>query len=134
MVRGARYAFFALAWAFFIGVVAQVFVIGLALFSDRDFTEVHVNLGWILHLAPIVVLIAAALGRAGRNAILLTVALVVVVFVVPILAIMRDDSPVLAALHPVAALFAFGLAGAVARVATQSAFRDEPDEVSTVAS
>jgi hypothetical protein len=133
MVRGARYAFFALAWAFFIGLVVQVFVIGLALFSDSDFTEVHVNLGWILHLSPILVLIAAALGRVGRNAILLTVALVVVVFIVPILAILRDSSPVLAALHPVGALFAFGLSGAVARVATQIAFRDEPDGASPVA-
>jgi hypothetical protein len=109
----------------------QVFVIGLALFSDNDFRAVHVNLGWILHLSPILVLIAAALGRVGRNALLLTVALVVVVFIVPILAILRDSSPVLAALHPVGALFAFGLSGAVARVATQIAFRDEPEGVTT---
>jgi hypothetical protein len=133
MVRGARYAFLALAWAFFIGVVVQVFLIGLGLFADREYVEAHVAFGWILHLAPILVLIAAALGRAGRNAILLTVALVVLVFIVPILALMRDSSPVIAALHPVAALFSFALAGAVARAATQVALRPEPDESQSVA-
>jgi hypothetical protein len=133
MVRGARYAFFALAWAFVIGVVVQVFFIGLYVFGESDFGETHASFGWILHLSPILVLIAAALGRVGRNAILLTVALVAVVFVVPILATLRDSSPVLAALHPVGALFVFGLSGAVARAATQIAFRNEPDEAPTVA-
>ena len=133
MVRGARYAFFAFAWAFFIGVVVQVFLIGLALFSDDEFREVHASLGWILHLSPILVLIAAALGRVGRNAIMLTVALVIVTFIVPILASVRAEYPVLAALHPVGALFIFGLSGAVARVATQIAFRSEAEEAATVA-
>ena len=41
-----------------------------------------------------------------------------VVFVVPILATLRDSAPVFAALHPVGAIFAFWLAIVVARGAT----------------
>ena len=35
MIRGARYAFVALAWAFVAGVILQVFFIGLGLFVAR---------------------------------------------------------------------------------------------------
>ncbi len=115
MTRAARYAYVLLAWAFLIGVVLQVFFIGLALFVDADNFALHRDFGWGLHLAPILVLIAAALARAGRGHWLWTLALVVVVFIVPILAIMREGSPVIAALHPVGAIAAFWLAIVVAR-------------------
>ena len=119
MVRGARYAYAMLAWAFLAGLVVQVFSIGLALFAGSENLELHVGLGWILHLAPILVLAAAALARAGRQQILLAAGLAVTVFIVPILALLRDSSPVIAALHPVGALLAFWLAIVVARGATQ---------------
>jgi hypothetical protein len=118
MVRGARYAFVALAWAFVAGVVLQVFFIGLALFADPDNVELHVGLGWILHLWPILVLIAAGVARAGRTRILQATALAVTVFIVPILATLRADAPVAAALHPVGAIIAFWLAIVVAQGAT----------------
>ena len=119
MVRGARYAFVALAWAFIAGIVLQVFFIGLGFFVDPDNMELHATFGWAaLHLFPILVLIAAALGRAGRTRILQATALAVVVFVTPILASLRADAPLAAALHPVGALLAFWLAIVVARGAT----------------
>ena len=118
MVRGARYAFVALAWAFVAGVVLQVFFIGLGLFAGSENLELHVTFGWILHLFPILILVAAALARAGRTRILQATALAVTVFIVPILAILRADTPVLAAFHPVGALLAFWLAIVVARGAT----------------
>ena len=113
MTRAARYAYLVLAWAFLVGVVVQVFLIGIALFGDAS-TEYHVTLGWILHLVPIVILLAAALSRAGRDHWRWALALAVVVFIVPILATMRDV-PAIAALHPVAALGSFALAIVVAR-------------------
>lgn len=118
MVRGARYAFVALAWAFVAGVVLQIFFIGLGLFGATDDFELHVAFGWILHLFPLLILAAAALARAGRTRILQAAALAVTVFIVPILVLLRADSPVAAALHPVAALLAFWLAIVVAREAT----------------
>ena len=110
MVRAARYAFVALAFAFAAGIVLQVFFIGLGLFVGSENLELHRNFGWILHLAPLLILVAAALAGAGRTRILQAVALVVVVWIVPILAAVREDLPLVAAFHPVGALIAFAFA------------------------
>ena len=119
MVRAARYAYFALAWAFVVGVVLQVFFIGLGLFAGTEYREVHAYFGWtILHLSPLIILVAAPLARAGRTRILQAVVLAVTVWIVPILAAVRADTPVVAAFHPVGALLAFWLAIVVARGAT----------------
>ena len=118
MARGARYAFVVLAWAFVAGVVLQVFFIGLGLFAGSENLELHVTFGWILHLFPVLIVVAAALARAGRTRILQATALAVTVFIVPILATLRADTPVAAAFHPVGALLAFWLAIVVARGAT----------------
>ncbi|MDQ2934561.1 MAG: DUF6220 domain-containing protein [Chloroflexota bacterium] len=121
MVRGARYLYAALAWAFVAGVILQVFFIGLGLFVGPENLALHVNFGWLLHLAPIPVLVASALAGAGRRQILRTAALAVLVFFVPILAAVRTDLPLVAAFHPVGALLAFWLATVVARGATSLA-------------
>ena len=132
MVRGARYAYAVLAWAFVAGVVVQVFLIGLALFAGSENLALHVSLGWILHLMPILLVAAAALARAGRQQILIAAALAVTVFIVPILALLRDSAPVVAALHPVGALLSFWLAILVARDAAQL-LRFDPEAASTAA-
>lgn len=115
----ARYAYAALAWAFLFGVLVQVFFIGLALFDDPGSVKLHVDFGWILHLAPILIVIAAAVARAGRRRILQAVGLAAIVFVVPLLPSLRENAPVVAALHPVLALIAFGAAVSVAVAATR---------------
>jgi hypothetical protein len=114
MVTGARMAYAALAWLFVVGVLVQVFFIGLTLFVDEKNVELHRNLGWILHLWPILILIAAAVGRVGRAQILTALALAIVTFIVPILATLRASSPVIAAIHPVGAILVFALAILVA--------------------
>jgi nicotinamide riboside transporter PnuC len=121
MVRGARYLYAALAWAFVAGVILQVFFIGLGLFVGRENLALHVNFGWLLHQGPIPVLVVAALARAGRTQIMQTAALAVLVFFVPILAAVRTDLPFVAAFHPVGAVLAFWLATVVARGATRLA-------------
>ena len=125
MVSVSRYAYLVLAWAFVAGVVVQVFFIGLGLFAGSENIELHVTLGWILHLAPLLILIAAALARAGRRRILEAAGLAAVVFAVPILATLRDSAPVAAALHPVGAIFASWLSVVVARGATSLRTMDE---------
>jgi hypothetical protein len=132
MVRGARYAYAVLAWAFVAGLVVQVFFIGLGLFAGSENLALHVSLGWILHLVPILILVAAAVARAGRQQILVSAALAVTVFIVPILVSLRDSAPVLAALHPVGALLSFWLAILVARNAAQL-LRSDSEAVSTPA-
>ena len=118
MIRGSRIAFAVLAWAFVAAIVLQVFFIGLGLFVGPENLELHRNFGWILHLAPLLILVAAALARAGRTRILEAAGLVVIIFFVPILAAVRADLPYAAALHPVGALLAFWLAIVIARDAT----------------
>jgi Family of unknown function (DUF6220) len=129
VTRAARYAYVILAWAFLVGVVVQVFFIGLGLFADNVGVELHATLGWILHLFPIVVLIAAALSRAGRSHWLWALALAAVIFVVPILATMRDSSPMAAAFHPVAAILGFWLSIVVARNSLEAFAEPRPAEV-----
>jgi hypothetical protein len=127
MTRAARYAYAFFAWAFVLAVVAQVFFIGMALFGDRSFVEVHRGFGWIVHLMPILTLAAAALARAGRHHWGWALALAAVVFVVPILVLLRDSLPAAAALHPVGATIAFWLGVVVARNALGALRVDAPE-------
>jgi hypothetical protein len=127
MVRASRYAYAALAWAFLVGLLVQVFLIGLGLFDDAELRKTHASFGWMLHLSPILILPFAYLSRAGREHWLWAIALVVVVFLVPILAVLRDSSPVLAALHPVGAVIAFAVACVVAWNSLRAIrMRDDP--------
>lgn len=115
MVRVFRVGYALLAWTFLVALVGQVFLIGLFLFGGgNDARALHADLGWILHLAPLLVLLFAALARAGRSHWLWALGLAIVVFLVPIFATMRESSAVIAALHPVAAMVAFALAVVVA--------------------
>ena len=107
MVSGARYLYLALVWLYLVALLVQVFLIGIALFGTAHDFAPHVNLGWILHLVPILLLIVGAIGRVGLRLLLWTTALVVVQFIQPILATVRNDQPVLAAFHPVLALIIF---------------------------
>jgi hypothetical protein len=119
MLRVARYVYPILAWAFVAGVMLQVFFIGLGLFDGTEYRQLHADFGWtILHLAPLAILVAAPVARAGRTRILQAAALAIGIWIVPILAAVRADLPLVAAFHPVAALLAFGLAIVVARGAT----------------
>lgn len=115
MTRAARYAYAFLACAYVVGLVYQVFLAGLGLFAASSNWETHIDLGWMLHLVPILILAAAALSRAGRRHWQWALALALVVFVVPLFALARDSNPEIAALHPVSAFVAFALSIAVAR-------------------
>jgi len=115
VVRAARYAYAVVAWATVAAIILQVFFIGLGLFDGSEKLELHRTFGWILHLVAIIVPITAAVAAAGRTRILLAILLAVMVWVVPILAALRSDAPVVAAFHPVGALLTFWLATVVAR-------------------
>lgn len=109
MVSGARYAHLGLVWIYLAAIAVQTFLAGVALFGvERDF-EAHRNLGYILHLGPVLLLIVAAVGRVGSRTLWWSVALLVTVGVQPLLPMLRDDVPWAAALHPVLALVIFWL-------------------------
>jgi hypothetical protein len=110
VASGARYLYLALIWIYLAAILFQVFLVGLVLFGAGTNFELHVNLGWILHLVPVLLLIVAAVAKVGRRLIWWTVALLVVQFIQPILATLRADLPWAAALHSVLALVVFWLA------------------------
>jgi hypothetical protein len=115
----ARLAFLASAWVFLACLVIQTFLVGLDVFArlgsstHRDFAYVY---GW---LAPILVLLGGA-ARVPTGTRWLTVALLVLFAVQTLLPSMREDVPLLAALHPVNALLIFALAIVVARRTTDT--------------
>ena len=110
ITRWARLIAPVLAWLFVAAVVVQVFLAGMALFVDGGTWGLHVEVGWIIHLAPVLVLVVVALSRPPRISLWLALGLAVVTFVQPILATLRADVPLAAALHPVVALLIFSLA------------------------
>jgi hypothetical protein len=119
MVSGARQLYLALVWLYLVGILVQVFLAGMGLFgAARDF-QAHIGLGWLLHLVPILLLVAAAVAKVGPRLIWWTVALLVVQFIQPILALARFDAPMVAAFHPVLALVIFWLALTIGLMAWQ---------------
>jgi hypothetical protein len=101
------YGALALLWA--AAVVLQVFFAGLGIFGASSF-KTHTDFGGILHGFTALLLILAIAGpRTGRD-MGMAAALVVLVTIQIGLVGARDDAPGLAALHPVLALVALGLA------------------------
>jgi Family of unknown function (DUF6220) len=101
------YGVLALLWA--AAVVLQVFFAGLGIFGASSF-KTHTDFGGILHGFTALLLILAIIGpRTGRD-IGMAAGLVILVTVQIGIVGARDDAPDLAALHPVLALVALGLA------------------------
>lgn len=132
MIRAARYAYAALALTFVVAILLQVYFAGLGLFVGSKGFELHTTFGWLLHLGPLPVVVAAAAARAGRRQILQAVALAATFFIVPILAAIRTDAPYTAAFHPVAAVLGFLLATVVARGAVRLIRSPDPEAKTTI--
>ena len=132
MIRSARYVYAALALAFVVAILLQVYFAGLGLFVGSKGFDLHVSFGWLLHLGPLPILVAAAVARAGRRQILQAAALAATFFIVPILATIRADAPYTAAFHPVAAVLGFLLATVVARSATRLIRSPDPEARTTI--
>jgi hypothetical protein len=105
----ARKIFVGLAWLFVLAVAIQFLFAGLGLLGGESL-EPHRQWGFIvLHLIPILMLIAAIVGRMGRTVIVLTVVLFLVVFLQPLFVDPELDPRWLRSLHVLNALFIFAL-------------------------
>jgi hypothetical protein len=113
----ARQALAVVAWALLVALIVQVYFAGMGLFGVSNM-DLHINTGHSLTLLPIIMLVLAWPARPGRTVVVLTVALLVLVFVQTALPFARDDMPAIAALHAPMALVIFGLSLLVARRAT----------------
>jgi hypothetical protein len=111
----ARAALPILAWAFLGLITIQVFLAGVGLFGAGTMAG-HRDFGYLLSLLPLFLVIAAAVGRAGRL-VWLAGALLVLTFVQTLLPLLKADLPYIAALHPVNALVLAALTATIARQA-----------------
>ena len=114
MRKGLSTAYSGLGWLIVALGVLQFFLAGLGIFGAESFS-VHETAGGILHgLTVLVFLLAIAGPRTGRD-IGLGFALAVLTTLQIALPELRDDSPWLAAFHPVLALLVLGLAAHIGR-------------------
>jgi hypothetical protein len=108
----------AAAALFVVAIVVQVFLAGAALANlggSGDFTA-HSSFGYLwVGIAALAVLVTALAARRPRRDVGIAVGLMVLYVVQTVLPNFRDSTPWVAALHPVNALFLFGLAAWYAR-------------------
>ena len=107
----AKWIYALSALAFLAGVVAQVFLAGLAVVARTSGWDLHVVLGHGLGLFLLLMLISMFPARLPVPVRWLSFLLFAVYFVqADVVIFMRDSAPYLAALHPVFALVDFLLA------------------------
>ena len=120
---GARKVFAVLAWSFVVAVAIQFLLAGLGILGGESL-EPHRQWGFVaLHLIPVVMLIAAIVGRMGRTVIGMTIGVFVLVFLQPLFAAPDLEPQWLRSLHVLNALLIAGLGYDLARRAS-STLRD----------
>ena len=121
-----------------VGLVIQVFLAGLGVFDEPTFFLTHRDTGYLLELWALVVLVVAAIARAGRaqvgrSALVFGLFLLQSVFVG-----LRDSAPAVAALHPVNGFLIVLVSIVIARDAWRlaratNAGREAPTSMATTA-
>jgi hypothetical protein len=97
----ARTAHLVVAWLLVAGLVIQIFLAGLGVFSDPASFETHRDFGYMLELLPLILLVLGSIARLGRRAAGLAAGIFGLFLLQSVLVGLRDDAPQVAALHPV---------------------------------
>jgi len=110
MARISRYVYLVAAWLFVVGVVVQVFLVGMVVVARMLGWDYHISLGHGLAAPLLVMLVAQYPGRLPRQMKSLTWLLFGVYFLqADVVIFLRFQAPVVAAVHPVLALVDFAL-------------------------
>ena len=128
MVKVSRYIYLIATWLFLLGVMVQVFLAGMAVVARLTGWTNHGNLGHALALPLLIMLVSAYLGRLpGKEKRLTWLLFVVYIIQADVVIFLRQDAPLVSALHPVLALVDFALALTLARRAWPLARQAEED-------
>ena len=111
-VNVSRYIYAVVVSIFAIGILTQVYLVGLSLLGRRPSWDAHINLGHTLGAAALLMIVLAYLGKLPYPMKPLSwVAFVTYVLLADIVIFMKDSTPAVAALHPVLAVLLFGVVG-----------------------
>lgn len=128
MIRISRYIYLAISWLFVVGVMTQVFLVGMIVVAVKMGWDPHIGLGHTLALPLLLMLITMYLGRLPASMKRLTWLLFgVYVLQADVLIFLRGQAPVLSAFHPVLALVDFALGLTLARRAWPLAIQSQAD-------
>ena len=121
-----RKVFLVLAWMFVLAVAIQFLLAGLGILGGESL-EAHRQWGFVaLHLIPVLMLIAAIVGRMGRTVIGMTIGVFVLVFLQPLFAAPDLEPQWLRSLHVLNALFIAGVGYDLARRASSISRKAHP--------
>jgi hypothetical protein len=114
MSKIGRIVYAVLSSLFLVGILAQVYLVGLSILGGRPSWPAHIGLGHGLGILGLLMVVSAYLGRLPRPVKPLTwLAFVVYILLADVVIFMRDSVPLVAALHPVLAVVLFGLMAAL---------------------
>ena len=111
-VNVSRYIYAIVVSIFAVGILAQVYLVGLSLLGRRPSWEAHINLGHTLGAAALLMIILAYVAKLPYPMKPLSwAAFITYVLLADIVIFMKDSTPAVAALHPVLAALLFGVVG-----------------------
>lgn len=84
-----------------VGLLVQVFIAGMGVFSEATAFSIHREFGYWLSVLPIVLIVTSLVGRFGRWHAIGAAVMFGQFILQSILVLQRDSVPAVAALHPV---------------------------------
>src|ERR687897_193233 len=99
--RIARPVHLVVATLFVVGLLYQVFLAGMGVFSGSSAFADHRDFGYTLTIVPLVLLVTSIVGGYGRWRAIAAVVMLGQFILQSVLVLQRDDIPAIAALHPV---------------------------------
>jgi Family of unknown function (DUF6220) len=99
--RIARPIHLVVAWLLVIGLLYQVFLAGMGVFSGAGAFTQHRDFGYLLTALPFVLIVTALVGRFGRWHVIAAAVMFAQFIMQSVFVLARDSMPAIAALHPV---------------------------------
>ena len=127
MVRSFARTAYPVVAAFFVAcAVIQVFLAGLGVFDDPNAFVTHRNFGYLFGWLTLVLLVISLVGRMPRRFVGLAVLILVLFSLQSVFVALRQDMPVVAALHPLNGFLILGVATYAAWTSWKARAAGEP--------